>query len=96
MTLNDPVYYEASEALAKRMIAEQRNVDDRIKYGVRLVLSRDPSDREIAALRALFQKTAAAPALQPIAATVHRNSRELNAMTAVASVLINLDAALTR
>jgi hypothetical protein len=96
VTLNDPVYYEASEALAKRMIAEQRSVDARIKYGVRLVLSRDPSDREIEALRALFQKTVAAPALQPIAARVHGNSRELTAMTAVASVLINLDAALTR
>jgi Protein of unknown function (DUF1553)/Protein of unknown function (DUF1549)/Planctomycete cytochrome C len=96
VTLNDPVYYEASEALAKRMLAEQRNVDARIKYGARLVLSRDPSDREIAAMKALFQKTAAAPALRPIAATVHGNSRELTAMTAVASVLINLDAALTR
>ena len=96
VTLNDPVYYEASEALAKRMLAEQRNVDARIKYGARLVLSRDPSDREIAAMKALFQKTAAAPALRPIAATVHGNSRELTAMTAVATVLINLDAALTR
>jgi hypothetical protein len=96
VTLNDPVYYEASESLAKRMIAEQRSVDARIKYGARLVLSRDPTDGEIAALRALFQKTVAAPALQPIAATVQGNSRELTAMTAVASVLINLDAALTR
>jgi len=96
VTLNDPVYYEASESLAKRMIAEQRSVDARIKYGARLVLSRDPTDGEIAALRALFQKTVAVPALQPIAATLPGNSRELTAMTAVASVLINLDAALTR
>jgi hypothetical protein len=94
--LNDPVYYEASKSLAKRMIDEQRSVDARIKYGARLVLSRDPTDGEIAALRGLFQKTVAAPALQPIAATVQGNSRELTAMTAVASVLINLDAALTR
>ena len=96
VTLNDPVYYEASKSLAKRMIDEQRSVDARIKYGARLVLSRDPTDGEIAALRGLFQKTVAAPALQPIAATVQGNSRELTAMTAVASVLINLDAALTR
>jgi hypothetical protein len=35
--------------------------------------------------------------LQPVAATtVHTNSRELTAMTAVAGVLINLDAALNR
>jgi hypothetical protein len=96
VTLNDPVYYEASVALARRMFSEQQTTDDRIKYGARLVLSRDPTDREIASLRALFQRTVATPTLQPVAATVHGNSRELTAMTAVASVLMNLDAALTR
>ena len=96
VTLNDPVYYEASEALARRLMAEQQSIDARIKYGVRLVLSRDPTDRELATLRALFQKTLATPTLQPAAARAHGNPRELTAMTAVASVLINLDAALTR
>src|SRR5215469_18967158 len=96
VTLNDPVYYEAAEALAQRMITKQRSIDARLRYGARLVLSRDPTEQELAALRALFQKAAATPALQPAAATVHDNSRELTAMTAVASVLINLDASLTR
>jgi len=96
VTLNDPVYYEASEALARRMIADHQSIDARIKYGARLVLSRDPTDRELAALYALFQKAVAMPTLQPAAASVHGDSRELAAMTAVASVLINLDAALTR
>ena len=96
VTLNDPVYYEASVALARRMFSEQQTIDARIKYGARLVLSRDLTDREIAALRALFQTTVAAPTFHMVAATEHRNSRELIAMTAVASVLINLDAALTR
>jgi len=96
VTLNDPVYHEAAEALAQRMIAEQHTIDARIKYGARLVLSRDPTDLELAALRALFQKSAGTPTLQTVAATVHGNSQELTAMTAVASVLINLDASLTR
>ena len=96
VTLNDPVYYEASLALARRMFSEEQTIDARIKYGARLVLSRDPTDREIAALRALFQTTVATPTFHTVAATEHRNSRELIAMTAVASVLINLDAALTR
>ena len=96
VTLNDPVYYEAAESLAQRMINTQRSVDARLRYGARLVLSRDPSDQELTALRALFQKAAATPALQQAAARVHENSRELTAMTAVASVLINLDAALNR
>jgi hypothetical protein len=96
VTLNDPVYYEGAEALAQRMIAETQSIDARIRYGARLVLSRDPTDLELAALRALFQKAAASPTLQPAAATVRGNSRELTAMTAVASVLMNLDASLTR
>ena len=96
VTLNDPAYYEASEALARRMLSQQQTIDAQIEYGARLVLSRDPTDRELAALHALFQKTVAAPTLQPVAATLHSNSREFIAMTAVASVLINLDAALTR
>jgi hypothetical protein len=96
VTLNDPVYSEAAEALAQRMTAKQRSVDASIRYGARLVLSRDPTEQELAALRALFQKTAATPTLQPAAVTAHASSRELTAMTAVASVLINLDASLTR
>jgi len=96
VTLNDAVYSEASEALARRMLSQQQSTDARIAYGARLVLSRNLTNRELAALEALFQKTVAEPALQPIAATRDRNSRELTAMAAVASVLINLDAALTR
>ena len=96
VTLNDPVYYEAAEALAVRMIAGRRNLDARIEFGARLVLSRDPTDSELASLRALFQKTAAGPTLQPAALSTHGNSREMTAMTAVASVLMNLDASLTR
>lgn len=96
VTLNDPVYHEAAQALAQRMMVEQRSIDARIKYGAKLVLSRDPTEFELAALRALFRKTAATPTLQTAAVTVGGNSRELTAMTAVASVLMNLDASLTR
>ena len=78
------------------MIAGGPSIDARIRYGARLVLSRDPTDQELAALRALFQRTVATPTLQTVAARVQGNSLELTAMTAVASVLINLDAALTR
>jgi hypothetical protein len=90
------VYYEAAQALAERMIAGQESVDASITYGARLVLSREPTERELAELRALFQKAAAMPSLQSVALTAHGNSRELTGMTAVASVLINLDASLTR
>ena len=96
VTLNDPVYYEAAEAMAERMITRQANVDARIRYGARLVLSRDLTEQELTALRALYQKTLATLTLTPVVANARGSPKDLNAMTAVASVLINLDASLTR
>lgn len=96
VTLNDPVYQEASEALAKRMMKEKQALDDRIIYGARLVLSRDPTDRELATLHSFFERAVIMPTLQLAAVRSRENSREFAAMTALASILFNLDAALTR
>jgi hypothetical protein len=100
VTLNDPVYQEAAEALARRMVKETDALDGRLRYGARLVLSRDPTDGELATLRRLYEEALAAPGaprIVKIAARANSNSgKEFAAMTAVASVLFNLDAALTR
>ena len=95
VTLNDPVYQEASEALARRMMKEKQDLDARIIYGARLVLSRDPTERELATLRLFFEKAVSTPTFQ-LATIRSQKSRNLAAMTVVASVLFNLDAALTR
>ncbi|HEX4485614.1 MAG TPA: DUF1553 domain-containing protein, partial [Terriglobales bacterium] len=87
VTLNDPVYQEASENLAKRMMKSADALDGQLKYGARLVLSRDPTDGELKTLRGLFEKSLSANG---------KSNKQLTAMTAVASVLFNLDAALTR
>ena len=78
------------------MMAERKTLNARIIYGARLVLSREPTDRELTALRALFEKAVAMPNLKPAAAKMNNDPGELTALTSVASVLINLDAALTR
>jgi uncharacterized protein DUF1553/uncharacterized protein DUF1549/cytochrome c len=100
VTLNDPVYQEASEALAARMMKETDALDERLRYGARLVLSRDPTDGELATLRRLYDEALAAPAaprVVKVAASAKGSSgKELTALTAVASVLFNLDAALSR
>jgi hypothetical protein len=100
VTLNDPVYQEASEALAQRMMKATNALDGQLRYGARLVLSRDPTDGELATLRGLFEAALAAPATpkggKSAASAKRRSGNELAAMTAVASVLFNLDAALTR
>jgi hypothetical protein len=100
VTLNDPVYQEASEALARRMMKATNVLDERLKYGARLVLSRDPTEGELATLRGLFEAALTSPTApknrKSAASTKGRSGNELAALTAVASVLFNLDAALTR
>jgi hypothetical protein len=100
VTLNDPVYQEASEALALRMMKQTDTLDGRIEYGARLVLSRNPTEGELATLRRLYEAALTAPGaprLVKVAASAKsRSGNELAALTAVASVLFNLDAALTR
>lgn len=118
VTLNDPVYQEAAESLAKRVMKESPNnakpganaedlLDARLSYETRLVLSRDPTPRELQVLRAFFQKTLAMseqPSPNRTKLTLRKvslhdesdSTKELEALTAVGSVLFNLDAALTR
>ncbi len=96
VTLNDPVYQEAAEALAKRMLNEKQGLDSQLLYGARLVLTRDPTERELGTLRSFYQKASAMRALRLASTATHDSARDLAAMTAVASVLLNLDAALTR
>ena len=80
--------------------------DARLAYETRLVLSRDPTAREMSVLRAFYQQALATPqrpAFMNVSLNVPGKSlgkegsgRELDALTAVGSVLFNLDAALTR
>jgi len=119
VTLNDPVYQEAAEALAKRILREakpQKTADHhtdamrdaRLIYATRLVLSRNPTPAELTTLRTFFQKTFShsdRPALKEVnlkmggmtlATEDTDGDTELQKYTAVASLLLNLDAALTR
>ncbi len=54
--LNDPVYVEAAQALAQRVLRESASssVEARIAMLVRLCTSRQPTDREVAILRELY------------------------------------------
>ena len=109
VTLNDPVYEEAARALALRVIKDTAagdTPDTRLTYEARLVLSRDPTAAELAVLRKFYQD---ALAMRNRPAVVKANLNlsqtllgkrvsggELDALTAVGSVLFNLDAALVR
>jgi hypothetical protein len=81
------------------MLKAADKTDDRLRYGARLVLSRDPTDFELARLRELFEKALVESGSGMVKRAAHSKAisgNEKQAMTAVAGVLFNLDAALTR
>ena len=79
MTLNDATFVECSEALANRLIGLEGSSEDRVRFGFLAVTSRAPSERESAALTELYDQCRS------------EETPELQAWTAVASVLLNLD-----
>ncbi len=52
--MNDPQYIEAGRALANRAIQKHDNLQDRIKFMVRLSLSRSPTELELSELSSFF------------------------------------------
>lgn len=94
VTLNDPVYYEAAQHLGKLMEqkAQSQNEPDALTYGFKRVISRVPNNRELNSLKAALVEIN-----QQIDSTgVIDNQTFDSQWTAIASVLLNLDAALTR
>ena len=90
MTLNDPVYQEANQALGRAMIGAvaKQSLDARLDFAAHRVLSRDVTPGERAALTMFYRTVRTAPQ-GPVL-------NEQDALSAVAGVLFNLDAALTR
>src|SRR5947208_7031648 len=55
VTLNDPVYVEASQALARRLMREGgEKIADRVRYGLRLCLARPANDEQVKTLVDLY------------------------------------------
>src|SRR5579871_2411728 len=55
--LNDPVFFEAAQALAARVLRDSSGgLDDRIDDAFKLCLARKPSAREHARIRAYFDR----------------------------------------
>jgi hypothetical protein len=103
VTLNDPVYVEAAQALARRIVREGgTTAEDRARFGLRLCLGRPPRDEQVRQLVELYEaelahyrqdETAARKlATEPAGADV----AELAAWTVAANVLLNLDGVLTK
>jgi len=108
VTLNDPVYVEAAQALARRIVKDGgETTKNRARFALSLCLVRPPSDRQLATVLKLYNsqlahyrkesaaaKKIAADPLGPLPDGMP--PEQLAAWTVVANVLLNLDAVLTR
>lgn len=102
VTLNDPVYVEAAQALGRRMLQHAGSVEEQIVFGVRCCLQRDPTAFEKEQLITLyrdsrvdFEKNADSAmkmATDPLGSLPEGvNVVDAAAMTIVAGVMLNLD-----
>jgi len=112
VTLNDPTYVEAAQALARRVVLQSVDhatpsspLDSRLSLAGRLVLSRNPTPSELEALRTLYRhalsndassQRGALPASTLPPHTQNTSATNQRAFTVVANALLNFDAALAR
>jgi hypothetical protein len=105
--LNDPVYVEAALELAARILRDRPNadIDVRIRHMFRICVSREPSAKELSALRRLYEEqllaaganaTATAALVGDVQLPDGPTRAELAAWYAVATVLLNLDETITK
>ncbi|MEO6741430.1 MAG: DUF1553 domain-containing protein [Chthoniobacteraceae bacterium] len=102
VTMNDPVYIEAAQSLARRMVAAGSTAEEKVRAGIRLTLTRPPTDKEVQRLVALHaavlpsyrqdEKKALEMATNPIGPVPKgADVADLAAWTTVANTLLNLD-----
>ncbi|MEX0700662.1 MAG: PSD1 and planctomycete cytochrome C domain-containing protein [Planctomycetales bacterium] len=108
VTLNDPVYVEAAQALARRIVREGgSDVRERAAFGFRVCVARPPEPRELDRLEAALAAQLAHYRAHPDEAAKMATSvlgpaekdadlAELAAWTVIANVLLNLDETLTK
>jgi hypothetical protein len=107
VTLNDPAYLEMAQALGRRIVREGGSTPEtRVRFGLRLALSRPPEPAQVAPLLALFNQEAAKYRADAMAAKklateplgplpAGMDAGEMAAWTVVANVLLNMDGVLT-
>lgn len=107
VTMNDPVYVEAAQALARRLAISGSTPSEKVAFGFRLCLSREPQPQELDRLVKLYENAHAEYAKNPEqakkmateplgAAPAGADVAELAAWTVVSNVLLNLDEALMK
>jgi len=102
VTMNDPVYVEAAQSLARKMAGAGETSADRLKSGFETCLSRPPTNQELDRLVKLFEQVrtryaedgelAKKMATDPIGPVPKdADLTDLAALTVAGNVLLNLD-----
>ena len=93
MVANDPGLFELAEALADRVISDERSEESQVSYMFRLAMCRYPSPQELDFLQTFFrdQKRKFTSSIAGSEAKTQQY-----AWVAVARVLMNLDEFITR
>ena len=107
VTLNDPVFIETNQAMARRIVREAKSTAERLNLMFKLCLSRPPTATELTTLTQLHAESVAMYRADAAAATKMATEPlgpveagtdvvELAAWTTVANVVMNLDEFLMR
>ncbi len=107
VTLNDPVFVECAQALARRITATSGGTTSRLKWALQIILARPPTDAQVATLRELYDQELANYRAHPdeakklitgpeTALPANTDPADLAAWTVVANILLNLDGVLTK
>ena len=102
VTMNDPVYVEAAQALGRLMLAQDGTLQEQIQFGFRRCVLRAPTNEELSALTMLYEDThremmanpesAMKLATDPLGPLPEKmDGAQAAAMTVVGNVLLNLD-----
>lgn len=107
VTLNDPVFVEAANALGERMLREGGSaVEGQLAFGFEQALLRAPSEAELEVLQSLYEQAmesdatdeAEAPkeVAQPVSDRRAEADPQQRALSVVANAILNLDGFLTK
>ncbi len=101
VTLNDPVFFNASKVLAEKMYDTSGQIEEQIRFAFNQALFRNPTDNEVATLKSLFSKALELYQQQPeqvaaITEEIDIKTPEMAATINLAVAIMNLDETITK